>query len=245
MFPLRCKAMASPQKENGYVPIANELVEHLASIRISGEAMQVLWVILRKTYGFNKKEDAIALSQFCLATSLKKQTIIRALAKLKQMGVVTQKGYGAANIYMFTKDYDKWKPLPKKVTYPKKVTRVTNKGNNRNPKRDIQKTITKDTTTKDTTEPQAALIGELIKSFEGMNPSTKVLYGSPPQRKASVRLLEVHGLERIRKAIAYVEMNRDDRFCPSITTPVQLEAKWAQLEDFGRKKQSRIKKVIM
>ena len=47
--------MANPQKENGYTSIANDIVEALAGIRIPGEARQCLDVILRKTYGWNKK----------------------------------------------------------------------------------------------------------------------------------------------------------------------------------------------
>ena len=34
--------MANPQKENGYVPVANAIFEAFRSIRISGEARQVL-----------------------------------------------------------------------------------------------------------------------------------------------------------------------------------------------------------
>lgn len=94
-------------------------------------------------------------------------------------------------------------------------------------------------------EPQAALISELIHSFEGMNPNASTLYGRPPQRRASAFLIEHYGLDRAKKAVEFVEANRDDRFCPSITTPVQLKEKWAQLEDYGRKKKGRVKQVIL
>ena len=53
-----------PQLENGYTKIANELLEAIAAIRIPGEAMQVLLVIIRKTYGYCKKKDAISISLF-------------------------------------------------------------------------------------------------------------------------------------------------------------------------------------
>lgn len=144
-----CKDMASPQIENGHIKIANEIFEAFGRIRISGEARQVLDVILRKTYGFNKKNDAISLSQFCLATGLKKQHVDRGITHLIGMNLITKKGDTIANVYSFNKDFDTWKPLPKKVTYPKKVTGVTKKDNNRTQKRGIQKTVTKDTITKD------------------------------------------------------------------------------------------------
>ncbi len=74
--------MANPQKENGYIAIATELYEAMISFRIPGECEQVLKVIFRKTYGYNKKEDSISNSQFCLLTKLPKGNVSRSLSKL-------------------------------------------------------------------------------------------------------------------------------------------------------------------
>ena len=130
--------MASPQVENGYTKIANEIIEALAKIRINGEARQMLDVIIRKTYGFNKKQDRISTSQFVEATGLPYYAIHKARHKLLKMGIIevlpkkvigiTQKGNSQILTYSFQKDYTKWQPLPKKVT-------VTQKGNGYNPKR--------------------------------------------------------------------------------------------------------------
>ncbi len=106
--------MANPQCEDGYTKIANELLEAFARIRISGEARQVLDVILRKTYGFGKREDAISLSQFHLATGLSKSHICDSINKLKIMNVITEKGNDIARIFSINKDYSQWKPFPKK-----------------------------------------------------------------------------------------------------------------------------------
>jgi len=134
--------MANPQRENGHTDIANEIVDHFSKIRISGEAMQVLWVILRKTYGWQKKIDNISLTQFVEFTNLKKPTICKALKKLTTMNIVTkkdnaitQKGNSKTTSYSFQKNYDKWKPLPKKVTLPKKIISVTKKDNLALPKK--------------------------------------------------------------------------------------------------------------
>lgn len=101
------------------------------------------------------------------------------------------------------------------------------------------------TNPKKSSEPQAALVAELIQSFEELNPNTKRLYGMPPQRKAAGRLIELHGLARAHKAVEYIVHHRDDRYCPSITTPAQLEDKWAQLEDYSLKKAGRSKTVFL
>ena len=106
--------MANPQVEEGYTKISNELLEALARIRVPGEARQVLDVILRKTYGYSKKEDAISLSQFVLATGLSKSHICDALKKLNAMNLITENGKGIAKNYSIYKHFSLWKPLPKK-----------------------------------------------------------------------------------------------------------------------------------
>ncbi|MEI6610327.1 MAG: replication protein [Deltaproteobacteria bacterium] len=129
--------MANPQKEDGFVAIANELAEAFARIRISGEEWQCLWVILRKTYGWHKKQDSIPFSQFIEATGIIKQHINRAIRKLesKKVIIVTNIGYEKAKGYGLNKNYEEWAALPKKVTSPIMVTAVTNNGYERNPKR--------------------------------------------------------------------------------------------------------------
>jgi len=163
--------MASPQLENGYTKISNELMEALARIRINGEARQVLDVIFRKTYGFNKKKDKIALSQFSLATGLKRPTICKAINKLKTMNliIITQKDNSDANIFIFNKDFDTWEALPKKVTLPKKVMTITQKGNKTITQKGTYKRNilmnTKETLTKESTP--AEKMKEFIKNPEG------------------------------------------------------------------------------
>jgi phage replication O-like protein O len=137
----------NPQVENGYTKIANELLEALAAIRIPGEAMQVLLIIIRKTYGFNKKSDWIALSQFSDGTGINKPHIIRAIKRLVDMNIVAKKGNGIGVSYCLNKNYKLWKPLPKKATLPKKAMGVAQKGNDRCQKR--QKTLPKKVPTKE------------------------------------------------------------------------------------------------
>jgi len=143
----------TPQLENGHFLIATEIYEALAKTRIPGEARQVLDFIIRKTYGWHKKEDRISLSQFTEGTGLKKPTICKAINKLKEMNLIitkkdnsiTQKGNDYIVTYCFNKSYNNWNLLPKKVTLPKKVIPITQKDNLPLPK----KIPTKDTITKD------------------------------------------------------------------------------------------------
>ena len=121
--------MASPQKENGYTAIANELMDALIKNRVPGEQMQCFLFIARKTWGWNKKSDDISLSQFVESTGICKPHVCRALNYLfgKCMISITKKGNGISG-YAIQKDFEKWKALPKKVTLPKKVKGVTKKG---------------------------------------------------------------------------------------------------------------------
>ena len=123
--------MASPQKENGFTPIANEILEALAKIRIRGQAYRVLMVILRKTYGFQKIKDRISLSQIVSMANMRKQHADRELKYLRDLNIVTKFGYG---IYGFNKDYDTWNEYPRKGTkYPIMGTGVTNNGYEKSP----------------------------------------------------------------------------------------------------------------
>lgn len=119
--------MVNPQLKDGYTPIANEILEALVKIRIPGEARQCLDFIIRKTYGYQKKEDWIALSQFVEATSLKKPTVSRALRKLSKMNIIIKKDNGIGVTYGLQKDCDKWEPLSKKITVIKKDNKGSTK----------------------------------------------------------------------------------------------------------------------
>lgn len=131
--------MANPQAEDGYTKIANEIMEALAKIRISGEARQVLDVILRKTYGWGKKKDRIALSQFHEATGgMKKPSISRAIRTLLaiKLIIVSENANRNGQEYEFNKDYETWKPLAKKLI----VSNIA-KGVSENAKKRLQKCL--------------------------------------------------------------------------------------------------------
>lgn len=123
--------MANPQTTTGFVRISTELFDALCKIRISGEARQMLDVIIRKTYGFNKKEDRIATSQFMQLTGMTRIAIYKARKKLQEMRLITvsKKGDSQVLIYSIQKDYDKWKLSPKRETISNIATNYLQKRN--------------------------------------------------------------------------------------------------------------------
>lgn len=223
--------MANPQREKGHIQIATELFEALCKIRISGEARQVLDTIIRKTYGFNKKEDAIALSQFEKQTGMSKTAICKAILKLEEMNLITKNPNAVANIYRFNKDFETWKPLPKKEKVkplPKKEIAVTKNPNNDYPKGDIQKTVTIDTITKDnTSDLPIALEGDpvnvIFNLLHQINPALN--YGNITQRKAAEWLIEKLGKDKAFKFTQYAISIQGEKFAPTALTPMQLKEK--------------------
>lgn len=106
--------MANPQKERGYTGIANEIIEAMAHIGGFTNSMhRITLAILRKTYGWKKKKDAISISQLQEITSLSKRTVIYALQQLEAKRIISvirvKKGqYNQTNEISFNKDYDSW-----------------------------------------------------------------------------------------------------------------------------------------
>jgi len=103
----------TPQLENGYTKIANEIMDALIAYRIPGEERQCLDFIIRKTYGYNKKEDIISNSQFVAATGLKKGNVSRAVKNIVLKNIVIKTDNKNIPTYRFNKNYKTWKVLSK------------------------------------------------------------------------------------------------------------------------------------
>lgn len=101
-----------PQKENGFTPIANEIMEVLASSKFTTREYKCLLFLLRKTYGYSKLEDAISLSQWVKGTGLYKIDVSRTLQRLAERNVIVAttsgSGRGATTVYRFNKHYEQW-----------------------------------------------------------------------------------------------------------------------------------------
>jgi phage replication O-like protein O len=117
--------MANPQKENGYVPIANEIFDAFSRYRIPGEARQILDAVIRKTYGWQKSEDEISLTQFQNLTGLSRSSVARAINWLvtKKLLVRYKEVTSFSNKYRFNKNFDTWVR-----GYKKDTTRKSNPG---------------------------------------------------------------------------------------------------------------------
>lgn len=152
--------MASPQVENGYTRIANELLDAILSAGFSKRQQLIILAVIRKTYGYNKKSDVISIQALGKLCGMPRQHASETVNELARMGVlsmedssVISRGYRLKSIGL-NKQYHDW-TVTKTVTVPKTVT-VTKTVTRQSPKRlldsnqnsDEQKTTQK-TTTKD------------------------------------------------------------------------------------------------
>lgn len=120
--------MASPQKEEGSTMIANEVLEKIYSFPFTNSELRVLLFIIRKTWGWHKKEDKISYKQIANSTSTTRRNAIYLVKSLvKKQALFVKSGY--INTISFNKDYDKWvvkkQALVKESALPSEETSTT------------------------------------------------------------------------------------------------------------------------
>lgn len=81
----------NPQIEDGYTKIANYLLEYIMSVNISKEELLIALAIIRKTYGWSKKEAIISVSHFSELTGLDRRNAVRAIKGLLDKGLIFRK----------------------------------------------------------------------------------------------------------------------------------------------------------
>ncbi len=116
--------MARPQPDQ-YTKISNELMEAIPHYKLNGTQLRLLFVILRYTYGFNRKEWDLSLSFLSKSTGLRKEQVrheLSNLIKYNVVNVVREASFKAARVLALNKDYDTW--LVKKSE--QEDTQVTN-----------------------------------------------------------------------------------------------------------------------
>lgn len=217
--------MASPQKENGFTPIANEILKELVKTDILASEFRVSLFVIRKTYGFHKKTDRISLTQFEKGTLLSRATVVKALKNLVSRNILVKT---AIPTYTFNKDYDLWVVKTAKLVKHNdtgsidRLTKIGIDGYTYKRKKDM---------TKDIAEINSADIVSLIEMFSKLNPACKRMYGNTTQRTACIDLINTYGKDRILEIIEKTLPKTNKlNFFPTITTPVQLRDKFITLE---------------
>lgn len=99
---------ASPQLEDGFVRIANELLEAALAFKFTHRELLVLLTIIRKTYGYGKKTDDISASQIGEMCNIGRQHVTTTLNLLASRNVITKSPGRFGTILGVQKNHKKW-----------------------------------------------------------------------------------------------------------------------------------------
>lgn len=232
--------MKSPQKENGFTGIANEILEVIYSSPLSGSELRVLLLVFRKTYGWHKKEDEISLTQIVTGTKLSRKQVCEVINKLvtKRLLFKTRK---RSNEYKFNKDYDEWLVTERLLGSYQTVTKVVTKTKlevvtEMEHTKEKKRNYTKETSTiVDGGRPQNDL-QILIDYSKTLN--FPVQGSQKMNRYNASNLLKKIGLEKSKRVVAAAVDCRGKPFAPTINDFVQLYRKLGDLITFYQKEKN-------
>jgi phage replication O-like protein O len=104
--------MASPQKENGYTSISNELLEQIYRRRFSASQLKILLLVIRFTYGFNRKTATLSNTFIATGTGMHEITVSREVGTLLRDNVLKlhkKPSFHNARVIGINKDYEGWR----------------------------------------------------------------------------------------------------------------------------------------
>lgn len=215
--------MASPQKENGFTPIANEILEELVKIDLLGAEFRVLFFIIRKTYGYHKTEDRISFTQFEKGTGISRQTINKTLKNLMAKGLIVKICLPGGNMgYSFIKDHDNWVVKThllvkgKWQTSKDVFTKTSKDVLTHKRKKEITKETSKTVVLQETTN-------SLIEYFKPINPMFEDIYKNTTERKALQSLIDKIGYEKVKHTLEALPEIVKKPYAPRITKPSELK----------------------
>lgn len=135
-------------------------------------------------------------------------------------------------LLVLNKSLEKQNGQPKDNQMDKKCIQVVNTDKIRLDKIRLDKISIKQNKVLQTNEKE---INDLINLFKEVNPSYQRLFGNKTQRSAMERLLNQHGIEKIRWLLEIIPKTNRTKYAPTICTPLELENKLGQLMAFIQK----------
>jgi phage replication O-like protein O len=248
--------MASPQIEDGYLKYANELFDAVCVADLSGSAWRCFNYIIRKTYGFNKKVDTIALTQFEEGTHLTRMSVTRGLSELLIKNMITKDDSGYIVAYGVNKDYETWgsiKPVTSNKndteTSIKPVTKTSNRNDTHKRHKDIKDMGGFNRKADDYLEDDVQIdpdhtpkgkkakkvpdeVQEVFDLFK--NPASALWRLREIERVAAQALYDTYGIETLKKRLQRIAIEREkkDPYFPDANTPSQLLDKMPNIERY-------------
>lgn len=97
--------MASPQLENGYTRISNELLEALYRAGLAGGEWDVVMCVVRASYGWSQKVAPVSAREIARRLGRHYSHTKRTVRELSARGILTRTADGIAIV----KDYEEWR----------------------------------------------------------------------------------------------------------------------------------------
>ncbi|MDD5510640.1 MAG: replication protein [Dehalococcoidales bacterium] len=117
--------MEKNKNGNSFTGVPSELLAAVVKTNFSGYEGRIFWLIVRKTFGWQKATDRISFSQFQEETEMARPHIGRAIKRLETRQIIFTTSTGYNIEYGVQTDYSQWlKSLPNEVT--KKVKMGSN-----------------------------------------------------------------------------------------------------------------------
>ncbi len=99
---------ASPQLEDGYTRIADELVDALACTPMPASVSMLVWFVIRRTYGFRVKTARIYRSELAALWGLKERRVRQVIREALDRNLLVKEGWKLG----IQKDFTLWKGYP-------------------------------------------------------------------------------------------------------------------------------------
>lgn len=109
---------STPQLEDGFTMLANELMERVLGFGFSHREQSVVFTILRKTYGYGKKEDDMSASQIGEMCRISRQHVTTTLNLLALRNVISKRPGRYGSIIGMQKDHRRWITAQQMKTLP-------------------------------------------------------------------------------------------------------------------------------
>ena len=100
---------SSPQLENGHTRIANELLEAIIKCNFSATELDIVWFIVRNTYGWNRKEAIISYGTMAKGIDGDIRYVKRMVNRLIRNRVIFKAKIDNQNLFGLNKNYKSWR----------------------------------------------------------------------------------------------------------------------------------------
>lgn len=228
--------------EQGWIKLHRQLLENPI---IKKPSYFTLWVVLllkanhkQTKMMWNGNIILIKEGQFitgrkelCKETSIPESTIEDILKYLERQHQIQQQKttkYRLITIVNWVKHQDSNTKSNNKATTKQQQADTNKNDKNVNNEKNIE-----------IAETSSADIVLLLDMFQSINPAIKRMYGNTTQRKACRDLIDLLGLERLKKIVLETLPKTNHlQYFPTITTPLQLLDKFTTLESAIKKYQS-------